>query len=101
MPLTFGLGCVTAELTGLDAGVLEVVHVPGLPDRVRFCPPGFSAQGASQGDGVVLGRTAPEGTLPAIKVPFCRVGIYKKEFTGAKAWNMISVGAFFRWLKKG
>ena len=61
---------MTGELTGLDAGVLEVVHVPGLPDRVRFRPPGLSAQCASQGDGVVLGRTAPEGTLPVIKSSF-------------------------------
>ena len=50
-------------LTGLEAGVLQVVHVPGISDVPRPGPPAVPAEGAGEGDGVVLGRAAAEGAL--------------------------------------
>ena len=51
------------SLTCLDAAVLQVVDVLGVPEGPRLCPPGLSAEGAIQRRVVVLGRPAAERLL--------------------------------------
>ena len=78
------------SLTCLDAAVLQVVDVLGVPEGPRLCPPGLSAEGAIQRRVVVLGRPAAERLLAEAELLAIASG---NQSHGIDLSNYLAVGA--------